>query len=827
VITRVPIPDAPYYRPAIPLTLSLMAGIILGQGLPGFAFPALFTLLATVVWLVGRMQREQSARWSPLLATLAAGYLAMVPWTSPPIGPDHLITYLDTGYWRIHGAVVDPPVLRFGRTRVVLDVSTLEREDVSQAVRGRIRLTVMGETTLAAGDRLIFPAKIRSFRNFRNPGGFDYRRHMAFKGIHGSAWVSPEKLLRNGTDTRSTADRLVHAARQRLGGMIDAAASDAYTDEKAVLKALVFGDRSGIHNALRERFNRAGVGHLLAISGLHVGIVATLTFGGLRWMFSFLPPLLWRGWGRQWAAAATLVPVLAYGVLAGMSASTQRAEIMVTVFLVALILGRSHDIINTLAVAALVILILFPPALFSISFQLSFAAVLSIVYGLEKIDFGGDRADRFILRARNRLVGFVLVSALAIAGTTPVVLFHFNQTSLVGIAANLFLVPLIGFVAVPLGLVSALVSLFFEPAAILGLRLDIQVLHLASMGLDFFSGLSFAAANTVTPSLPEIVLYYLIGWCLLNLRKTTLAPWVLAAALVMAVGDGIYWSYQRFWHRDFKVTAIDVGQGGCTLMELPGGSVVLYDGGGFSDNRLFDMGRRVVAPVLWRRKIATVDILILSHPNADHLNGLIYIARHFNVRELWTNGDVNTTKGYGMLMAACREKGIVVRRRDAATGNTLIGPVTLAVLHPAAGFLSPPDDIDQGYRNNGSLVVKATFGETAFLLTGDIQAGAENQLVRRAGRDLASTVLFAPHHGSRTSSSPGLVAAVRPAVVVISAGAGNRFGFPHAEVTERYRAAGSRILCTGTHGAVAMHSDGKTVHVQPAQYQESLHSSIP
>jgi ComEC/Rec2-related protein len=192
--------------------------------------------------------------------------------------------------------------------------------------------------------------------------------------------------------------------------MIDAAGSDAYTDEKAVLKALVFGDRSGIDNALRERFNRAGVGHLLAISGLHVGIVATLDFRWIALDVLFFPPLLWRGWGRQWAAAATLVPVLAYGVLAGMSASTQRAEIMVAVFLVALILGRSHDIINTLAVAALVILILFPPALFSISFQLSFAAVLTIVYGLEKIDFGGDRADRFIHRARNRLVGFVLSS---------------------------------------------------------------------------------------------------------------------------------------------------------------------------------------------------------------------------------------------------------------------------------------------------------------------------------------------------------------------------------------------------------------------------------
>ena len=303
---------------------------------------------------------------------------------------------------------------------------------------------------------------------------------------------------------------------------------------------------------------------------------------------------------------------------------------------------------------------------------------------------------------------------------------------------------------------------------------------------------------------------------MLNLRKAKFAPWVLSAALVVAVGDGFYWSYQRFWHGDLKVTAVDVGQGGCTLMELPGGDVLLYDGGGFSDNRLFDMGRRVLAPVLWRRKIATVDILVLSHPNADHLNGLIYIAENFNVRELWTNGDANTTRGYGMLMAACRDKGIVVRRVHADTGDTVIGPVTLAVLHPAADFLSPPDGMDQGDRNNGSLVLKATLGKTAFLLTGDIEARAEAQLVQRAEDDLASTVLFAPHHGSRTSSSPDLVAAVGPDVVVISAGAGNRFGFPHAEVVDRYRAVGCQVLCTGVHGAVSMRSDGKKIICQPA-----------
>jgi competence protein ComEC len=808
-------PDAPYFRPAIPVTLSLMVGIFLSHFLPGLVSPALLLLFAAVVRLVFLVRRELPARWSPLLASMAAGYLSMMPWIYPAHGPAHIAHYLDSGYWRIQGSVVDWPIVSLGRTRVVLAVDRLAREDTSQKVRGRIRLTVMGEANLAPGDRLTFPARIRSLHNFKNPGGFDYRRHMAFKGIYGSAWVPAEKLQHNGCNTASAANRLVQGARHRLTQMIDAAGGENAADEKAVLKALVFGDRKGIVDSLRERFNRAGVGHLLAISGLHVGIVASVVFGCLRWIFSFFPFLLWRGWGRQWAAAVTLVPVVAYGVLAGMTPSTQRAEIMVVVFLAALILGRGHDVLNTLAVAALVILVLFPPALFSISFQLSFAAVLAIVYGLDKIHIVQNVSDPPLVRVGKQLMGFVLVSALAIAGTAPVVLFHFNQTSLVGIMANLLLIPLVGFVVVPLGLLSAIVALFFEPVAVLGFRLSTEILHLAMVGVNFFSGFSFAAVKTVTPSLLEIVIYYLTGWALLNLRNTNLAPWMLVAVLLAAGGNGLYWSYQRLWHRDLKVTAIDVGQGGSTLMELPGGGVLLFDGGGFSDNRLFDMGQRVVAPVLWRKKIATVDILALSHPNADHLNGLIYIAKHFNVRELWTNGDVNTTRGYEELMAVCQAKKILVRRLHAGTDKTIIGPVALTVLHPSANFFSHSEKIGSDYRNNGSLVVKATFGKTAFLLTGDIEVRAESQLAQRTGKDLASMVLFAPHHGSRTSSSADLIDAVKPDVVVISAGAGNRFGFPHAEVIERYWAAGCRILCTAVHGAIAMRSDGQEVIFKP------------
>ena len=801
----------PFDRPVIPITLALIVGIVLGDALPGFAVFVTAVFLATAIWLAVCIHKDRPACWSPLLAAMAAGYLSLMPWVSPVHGLNHVTHFLDRGHWRVRATVVDGPMTRLGRTRFVAAVDTLSREGAVHHVEGRIRVTVMGDVSPMPGDRVTFAARLRSLHNFRNPGGFDYCRFMAFQGIHGSAWVGAEKLKIDPRRPSFSAGRLIQDARRRLGRIIETAADGNAKDEKAVLKALVFGDRSGIGDDLRQRFNRSGVGHLLAISGLHVGIVAALTFGLFRWFFSFLTPLLWRGWGRSMAAGATLVPVLAYGLLAGMSPSTQRAVIMVAVFLSSLMIGRSRDTLNTLAVAALVILVIFPPALFSISFQLSFAAVLAIVVGMQKIKITRGSADRPLRITVKWLMGFVLVSGLAIAGTAPVVLYHFNQTSLVGIAANLLIVPLIGFVAVPLGLASAVVAFFLESVAVIGFWLSIEIIQVGLMVVDRFAALSFAALQTVTPSLLEIVLYYLAAWTLLNLRKASIAPWALAAVLVAAVGDGFYWSYERFWHRDFKITAIDVGQGTSTLMEFPGGGVLLMDGGGFSDNRVFDMGQQVVAPLLWRKKVASVDILALSHANADHLNGLIYIARTFHVRELWTNGDANTTWGYKQLMAVCREQGIVVRTVDAGMGDTGFGGVTLSVLHPAAGYAAQDKPADQAACNNASLVVKASFGNTAFLLTGDIMAKAEKDLVQRAGGRLASTVLFAPHHGSRTSSSSALISAVKPEVVVISAGVDNRFGFPHTEVMRRFRDAGCRILCTCTQGAIWLSSDGKQI----------------
>jgi competence protein ComEC len=805
------------HRPAIPATLALILGILLGERLPGAQWPVVGITTVIFAWLTDCLFRQRPAALLPLVLCLAVGYLSIQPWTAPGRHPDHIVHFLDSGRWRVAGEVDDSPRIRDGRSRLVLRSVRLSRDGKSLVVRGNLRLTVMGEIELAPGDRVAFTATLRPFRNFRNPGGFDYHRYMAFRDIHGSAWVKSASLQRLERRELSPARRMLYGARHRIASAIDASGGHA-TAAPTILKALVMGDRSGITPDLRERFNRAGAGHLLAISGLHVGIVAAVAFGLFRWFFAFIPFLLWRGWGRRWAAAATLAPVLVYGLLSGMSASTQRAIVMAAVFLTALIIGRRQDTLNTLAVAALIILVVFPPALFSISFQLSFTAVLAIVYGFEKRHLQPVTRDAGGLY--RRFAGFVWVSALAIIGTAPVVALYFNQTSLVGIAANLLLVPLVGFLAVPLGLAAAVLSLIWPPLADPGCWAAIQLIEIALAIVNFFSQLSFAAVKVVTPSLLEIGVYYIAMWCLLNLDHRRWVKWMLAAVIVVGVGDALYWGYQRFWHNDIKVTAIDVGQGGSTLLELPGGRVVLYDGGGFSDNRRFDMGRQVVAPLLWRRKIASVDILILSHPNADHLNGLVYIARRFNVRELWTNGDANSTRGYADLMKACRDHRIRVRTVHDGSPPAIIGPVVMDILNPDERVASRSSPIDQEMRNSASIVLKATFGDVGFLLTGDILAGAEQALLRRHGAKLRSRVVFAPHHGSRSSSSQAFVKAVGPQVTVISAGAGNRFGFPHDEVVQRYRRADSRILCTCSHGAISMQSDGSRIRVRTVAGQK-------
>ncbi len=860
--------SAIYFRPGIPLLIALICGIVLGSEYKGFEFGIGAAILVTAAGVGRQIYCRQAGAVFPILLFAGLGYLSISPWVQPRFPANHIIHFAGSERWDITGKIAGQPQHISNRVRLILQVSSLGGDHQTHTVSGKLRLTVAGKLPqLAVGDVLRLKSRIRLINNFNNPGGFDYRRYMAFKGVWATAYVKGERLAVIQQRRAPDLFDFIENARDAFSDLIDRSGDGA---AGAVFKALIIGDRTQITPQMRRSFNRAGVGHLLAISGLHVGIVATVAFVLFQALTVRIRPLLWRAGTRKTAALLSLLPVFAYGAIAGFSPSTQRAVIMVTIFLLTFLFESEQDPLNTLSLAAMLILVADPSSLFSISFQLSFSAVFAIIYGLSSMQNWRTQQkilpkESWFLRFSGKLVSFFLVSLFAIGGSLPLVTYYFNQISLVGLAANFFVVPLIGFVTVPLGLLALCILPLSMTLASWCIKIGTLILSFALEVVNIFAGLPFAAVKTVTPSLLEITCFYIMGWALLNLRLferkavTTSQPasgyvarsspidadqsppagktgllralkisfripsnvlWpgkltksaVLLVLLILALDAG-YWLYQRFWHTDLRVTVIDVGHGSASLLELPGGYTILVDGGGFSDNSSFNVGERIIAPFLWRKKIRSVDTLILSHPESDHLNGLIYIARHFNIKNVWTNNESRNTKGYAKFMEVIARENIPLPVFENMPRRHRIDGVQLDFLYPPQNFLKLKKNQKWRNTNNNSLVVKVSLKSISFLFPGDIMAEAEEELVHLAGHQLSSTVLVAPHHGSKTSSSKIFLNAVNPEVVVVSSGRSGRFKLPHHAVLKQYENHGYKIWRTNASGAIRLSTDGRDLAI--------------
>jgi competence protein ComEC len=646
---------------------------------------------------------------------------------------------------------------------------------------------------------------------------------MSFQGIQASAYALPGSFQVLGEGGKGRLTRVIDRICNDVNVII---AKHTVDDCRAVLSALLVGDRTGIDKTLRQRFNRVGAGHLLAISGLHVGIVATVALLVFTVLFSQSGYLLQHGGVRKAAAMVAIPAVLFYGLIAGLSPSTQRAVIMISIFLLTLTIGRQQDSLNTLALAALLILIIHPPALFSVSMQLSFSAVTAILFGVRQaLPPNSSDITSLPQKGLRMVFNYFGVSLLAILGTLPLVAYYFNHLSLVGFFANALLVPLIGFAVVPIGVFSVFVSLLSASAASTGLIVCAFLTNIALKLIDWFGALSWASVTTVTPSMLEVVCYYAILGAILWLigqktdeslgrghhRKTAVC--VLSIAVMVLLTDIGYWMHRRFLDDDLRITVLDVGQGSAALLELPRGHVVLIDGGGFSDNDAFDIGARIVAPFLWRNKIATVDTIVLSHPESDHLNGLIYIAGNFHVGRIWRNRDKAATKGFRTFMHAVRENGITMPLFDNLGRLVTVNGVRFEILHPPSNYHLQNERWRN--KNNNSMVIRVSYNGTSILFPGDITAPAESELIRRAGNRLKSTILLAPHHGSQTSSTDAFISAVRPDTVIFSSGWRGRHPFPHLRVVQRYAEKSVNIVETKRNGAVRIRVDDTGFVIAP------------
>ncbi len=765
------------------------------------------------MWLCGG--RWLAALVSSLLLVFSLANFALHRVLAPHLPSEHLRHLSLPQQVTIEGWLFREPERFPHRGRLYLEALQVWQAGAPRPASGKILVTVR---TLSGswqyGDGVRLSLRLRTPRNFHTPGSFDYESYLARQRIYLSAFLWDDSTIERAGEHGDRLRAWIEQARRTIGAFFD---THLDTQTAAVLRALIIGDEGRIDKDLREAFSRAGVAHVLSISGLHIGLVTAVAYGAWWWLLGRSRYLLLTCTMPKLAAVLSIPPVLLYASLAGGNIATWRSVVMVLVYLLAILLDRQQAVYRSLALAALLISLIWPGAVLDISFQLSFLSVLSILLGMERFTrWWAQWSERRLLNLRPRRervwrwsATYIVVSVCAVLGTAPATAAHFNQVTLVGLFANLLIIPLLGSIVVVTGLIAAGLIFLHTALATIPLFGAGLVARVGTWLVTWLGAWPYAAFDVVTPTLLELILLYSLFACLFfqaAFRNLHSALRYLLPALIIALSlDGAFWIWHRYFHRDLRVTFLDVGQGDAAVIELPGSQVMVIDGGGFASAD-FDAGGAILAPFLWSRKIGRVDILVMSHPQLDHYSGLIFLTQRFSPREFWSNGERAQGERFQQLLSALDRAGVTPRVLCRETPTMHLAQVHAHILHPPC----QPAGFDT---NNASLVLRLSYGVIDLLFTGDIEATGEYALLAANGT-LSSEILKVPHHGSRTSSSKAFVEAATPRVAVASLGYHNRFAFPAPEVVQRYVQQGSQFLRTDQAGAVTVVSDGQSYRVE-------------
>lgn len=761
-------------RPMLWLAICYIAGILAGQYFPKTGGIALFAVASVFSAAVVCRKTKSKGPW--LLAVAALMGLISIQSAYPVKNREIQTMARNQVEVRVTGVVSDRSRSRSGRMMLTVKGRRVQAEnlDYTETLKFTVLLPEEAETP-DLGSEVVLWGDLYLFSEPRNPGDFHFARYYRARGFDYGVYAERIESASPGGGFH------LASLRERIQEIYDACLPE---EEAGILKAMVVGDKSGVDETMQEQYRKAGISHVLAISGLHVTLMGYLVLFVLEKLFR-CPPRL--------SAGIAIGFLWAYGLFTGMSASTARAVILGTMTLSARLFYRNAEVLNSLGLAALLLLGYEPLYLWDVGFQLSFASVLGIVLGFRWLDGFTDR--------RPPVLDLALTTVFASLGSYPLVAYYFYRISVVSLAANLVVVPALELV-LGLGILVGVVGLFAMPAALFFSGPVYLLLHGCGMLSAFLAKLPFAEIHLGRPAVLLILLYYgflLCVYCFRDERRTRAAYLALAVVFCFTAAGN-----RLFFHNN-TVAFLDVGQGDSAVISTYDGKVAVIDGGGSTYAAFGDStGKNVVYPYLDYLGADKIDLLFLSHMDTDHAKGALELLELMPVDRV--------------VIGRCSEKGgalyiklmELVERKDIPlytikTGDSIPLTASLALTCLYAG-----EENISGDTNGDSLVLKLTEGDHGILFTGDLEAvGAELLLGR--GAEIGCDVLKLPHHGSRNSSGHAFLTATGADYGVISAGEGNVYGHPHAETLERLEEAGITPLVTAQQGAVIFYINEKEI----------------
>ena len=647
------------------------------------------------------------------------------------------------------------------------------------------------------GNRIYASCFYTGFRTARNFGNFDEQAYYHSLGIAGKFELQKGSVPVITDASYDPIRQWLFETREKITETFQELLSSV-PEKAGIFSAIVTGDRSDVDGEIKTLYQKNGIAHILAVSGLHISLIGMGIFRILRKLFSL----------RTSGICASVVMLL-FCIMSGGSASATRATILFLLRMLAAILGKTFDMLSGISFAAICLLLSNPNYLRNTAFLLSFGAVLGIAVC-------ANRATEY-LEAESNIKKSFLASLSVFLATAPILMAAYYELNLYSILLNLAVIPLMSLILGSgiLGGVIGMMSLAFAKIAI---GSGVYLLSAVEILCAICDALPFCVLVTGEPGTFRCLIFYLVllAGCLFLLRREKKAPsgirewkkkkrrrkicfclWVFVLFLILFV---------RFPNRTLRISFLDVDQGDGILMEMPDGSVCLIDGG---SSTYGTVGKDRMESAIKYLGIGTIDYVFISHSDTDHMSGVIEFlsdesAGHIRIRHLMLPRYPKDEK-QAALLAAAEKAGVPVSFLSAGMWFSF-GEVTVSCLHPSADY--------QGDSGNAySAVLSLTYRSFSALFTGDLEEAEEQILLSKlsSGYDL----LKVAHHGSRTSSSEAFLTRIfdpqEEPIAVISAGVRNVYGHPHKEVVDRLLSFGAEVLCTKDCGEICVEVDGAGV----------------